>query len=120
MMNGLVMYAYFKGCDPIFNGELKKPDQLAPYLVLKIFREYPGMTGLFVSAVYSGTLRWVQTNLIYLLTQLMILGRKNQILNKGIKISIRVGYIDIQLHAYKFTQCQNLLPLIILAHFHPE
>ncbi|XP_076825675.1 sodium-coupled monocarboxylate transporter 2-like isoform X1 [Clavelina lepadiformis] len=56
MMNGLVMYAYFKGCDPIFNGELKKPDQLAPYLVLKIFREYPGMTGLFVSAVYSGTL----------------------------------------------------------------
>lgn len=57
LCNGLVMYAYFKGCDPLRSGKVFKADQLAPYLATLIFREMSGFTGIFVAAAYSGTLR---------------------------------------------------------------
>ena len=57
--NGLAMYAYYETCDPFMQGRLKKIDQLIPNLVVEIFQDFPGMAGLFVSAVYCGTLRWV-------------------------------------------------------------
>jgi len=52
------MYAYFEGCDPIQAGLIQRPDQMIPLLVAKVFRDTPGMAGLFVSAAVSGTLRY--------------------------------------------------------------
>jgi len=60
-MNGLGMYAYFEGCDPLLSGEFKDRNQYVPYLVMKLFRDFPGMTGLFVSAAYSGMLSTVSS-----------------------------------------------------------
>jgi len=60
-MNGLGMYAYFEGCDPLLSGKFTDRNQYVPYLVLKLFREFPGMTGLFVSAAYSGMLSTVSS-----------------------------------------------------------
>jgi len=57
LSNGFVMYAYFRGCDPILTKAVTKPDQLAPYLSTLIFRDLPGLSGIFVAAAYSGTLR---------------------------------------------------------------
>jgi len=57
-MTGLIMYAYFEGCDPIQAGVIERPDQMIPLLVIKVFQEVPGMAGLFVSAVVSGALRY--------------------------------------------------------------
>jgi len=54
---GCAMYAYFEGCDPLKKGVIKKPDQLMALLVVSVFKEVPGMAGLFVSAAFSGTLR---------------------------------------------------------------
>ena len=58
VVTGLTMYAYFEGCDPIQAGTIQRPDQMIPLLVAKVFQDMPGMTGLFVSAAVSGTLRY--------------------------------------------------------------
>lgn len=55
--NGLALYAYFEDCDPLLNGELEKVEQSLPYLALKVFQGIPGMTGIFISSVFSATLR---------------------------------------------------------------
>lgn len=55
--NGLVMYAYFEGCDPVKSGSLARLDQGLPYIALEVFQTMPGMTGFFIAAIYSGTLR---------------------------------------------------------------
>ena len=55
--------SYYSGCDPVLNKELHRHDALVPLLVTKIFREVPGMTGVFISAAYSATLSTVSTGL---------------------------------------------------------
>ena len=52
------MYAYFEGCDPLKAGQISKPDQMIPLLVIKVFQTVPGMAGVFASAVISGALRY--------------------------------------------------------------
>nr|XP_039254641.1 sodium-coupled monocarboxylate transporter 1-like [Styela clava] len=59
--NGLVMYAFFEGCDPHKAGIVEKVDQIIPRLALQIFQHAPGMAGLFVSAAYCGTLSSVSS-----------------------------------------------------------
>ena len=54
---GCLMYVYFEGCDPYESGRILQQDQAIPFLVLKVFKDYPGVAGLFVSAAYSGMLR---------------------------------------------------------------
>lgn len=55
--NGLVMYAYYEGCDPFGAGYVIKKDQLTPRFAVEVFQPLPGLAGLFVAAAYSGTLR---------------------------------------------------------------
>uniref|UniRef100_A0A673W4Z2 Solute carrier family 5 member 8 n=1 Tax=Salmo trutta TaxID=8032 RepID=A0A673W4Z2_SALTR len=54
---GLCLYSVYKHCDPWTAGMVSAPDQLMPYMVMDILRDYPGLPGLFVAAAYSGTLR---------------------------------------------------------------
>ena len=57
MMAGIPMFSYFKGCDPVKSGEIDIPDQLVPLMVVKLFKNFPGFAGIFVSSIYSGMLR---------------------------------------------------------------
>lgn len=59
--NGLAMYAYYEGCDPVMAKQINKADQAMPRLALEIFQNTPGMAGLFVSAAYSGTLSTISS-----------------------------------------------------------
>jgi len=61
IMNGIPMFSYFKGCDPIKSGEIDFADQLIPLMVVKLFKNFPGFAGLFVSSVYSGMLSTVSS-----------------------------------------------------------
>jgi len=61
MMNGIPIFSYFKGCDPIKSGEIKFADQLIPLMVVKLFKNLPGFAGLFVSSIYSGMLSTVSS-----------------------------------------------------------
>ncbi|KAM8820066.1 sodium-coupled monocarboxylate transporter 1 [Eudromia elegans] len=60
---GLVLYSIYKDCDPWTSKQISAPDQLMPYLVLDIFRDFPGMPGLFVASAYSGTLSTVSSSI---------------------------------------------------------
>ncbi|KAI2665546.1 Sodium-coupled monocarboxylate transporter 1 [Labeo rohita] len=51
-----------QSCDPWTARKVSALDQLMPYLVLDILREYPGVPGLFVAAAYSGTLSTVSSS----------------------------------------------------------
>nr|XP_053635135.1 sodium-coupled monocarboxylate transporter 1-like [Cherax quadricarinatus] len=54
--SGLVAYAVYNNCDPYTSGRITKPDQLMPYLVANKLNHLPGLSGLFVAAVYGGVL----------------------------------------------------------------
>ncbi|KAL5005290.1 hypothetical protein ScPMuIL_018746 [Solemya velum] len=55
---GLVAYAFYhtKRCDPLASGRITNANQVVPYMVMDVFRDLPGMPGLFMSAVFSATL----------------------------------------------------------------
>ncbi|KAM6040328.1 sodium/iodide cotransporter [Theristicus caerulescens] len=60
---GLVMFALYKDCDPLLAGYISAPDQYMPYLVLDIFKTFPGVPGLFLACAYSGTLSTASTSI---------------------------------------------------------
>uniref|UniRef100_A0A671F2Y6 Solute carrier family 5 member 12 n=1 Tax=Rhinolophus ferrumequinum TaxID=59479 RepID=A0A671F2Y6_RHIFE len=68
VFSGLIMYAYFKNCDPWTSGIISAPDQLMPYFVMEIFATMPGLPGLFVACAFSGTLSTVAASINALAT----------------------------------------------------
>ncbi|XP_023559999.1 sodium-coupled monocarboxylate transporter 2 isoform X2 [Octodon degus] len=68
VFSGLIMYSYFKDCDPWTSGMISAPDQLMPYFVMEIFDKMPGLPGLFVACAFSGTLSTVAASINALAT----------------------------------------------------
>ncbi|XP_036115164.1 sodium-coupled monocarboxylate transporter 2 [Molossus molossus] len=68
VFSGLIMYSYFKDCDPWTLGIISAPDQLMPYFVMEIFSTMPGLPGLFVACAFSGTLSTVAASINALAT----------------------------------------------------
>ncbi|KAM9302085.1 sodium-coupled monocarboxylate transporter 2-like [Gastrophryne carolinensis] len=68
VFSGLVMYAYYEGCNPWAAGFIQAPDQMLPYFVMEIFSKMPGMPGLFVACAFSGTLSTVAASINALAT----------------------------------------------------
>ncbi|XP_078484212.1 sodium-coupled monocarboxylate transporter 1-like [Ciona intestinalis] len=60
---GAAAYAYYEHCDPLSSGQISKPDQLLPFMAVDIFNSIPGLAGLFVAALYSGTLSTVSSGI---------------------------------------------------------
>ncbi|NWR45632.1 SC5A8 protein, partial [Regulus satrapa] len=60
---GLALYSIYKDCDPWMANQVSALDQLMPYLVLDILRDFPGVPGLFVASAYSGTLSTVSSSI---------------------------------------------------------
>jgi sodium-coupled monocarboxylate transporter 8/12 len=58
---GLVLFAYYKGCDPIKLGRIQKGDQLLPLFVVDTMSDMPGLSGLFISGIFSGSLSTVSS-----------------------------------------------------------
>ncbi|XP_003781238.1 sodium-coupled monocarboxylate transporter 2 [Otolemur garnettii] len=68
VFSGLIMYTYFRDCDPWTSGIISAPDQLMPYFVMEIFSTMPGLPGLFVACAFSGTLSTVAASINALAT----------------------------------------------------
>ncbi|XP_064423137.1 sodium-coupled monocarboxylate transporter 2 [Latimeria chalumnae] len=68
VFSGLVMYAYYKNCDPWTAGFVSAPDQVMPYFVMDILGDLPGLPGLFVACAFSGTLSTVAASINALAT----------------------------------------------------
>ncbi|CBY18739.1 unnamed protein product [Oikopleura dioica] len=62
-MIGMASISYFRGCDPVKSGKITRIDAIVPFLVQEIFKEIPGMTGVFISSAYSATLSTISTAL---------------------------------------------------------
>uniref|UniRef100_A0A3P8W6G1 Solute carrier family 5 member 8 n=1 Tax=Cynoglossus semilaevis TaxID=244447 RepID=A0A3P8W6G1_CYNSE len=60
---GLCLYSVYRSCDPWTAGLVSAPDQLMPYLVMDILKDFPGLPGLFVAAAYSGSLSTVSSSI---------------------------------------------------------
>ncbi|XP_030374110.1 sodium-coupled monocarboxylate transporter 1 [Scaptodrosophila lebanonensis] len=59
--NGLLIYATYQNCDPLTTKLAKARDQLLPLFVMDTLGELPGMTGLFISGVFSAALSSLST-----------------------------------------------------------
>lgn len=57
VLSGIVVYAKYHNCDPVKLGIIERHDQLIPYFVMDTLSKYPGVAGLFVACVFSGSLR---------------------------------------------------------------
>lgn len=60
---GLCMYAIFAKCDPFSTKQVSRNDQLVPYFVMKISKDIPGLSGLFISGVFCAALSTLSANL---------------------------------------------------------
>ncbi|KAK9502352.1 hypothetical protein O3M35_011142 [Rhynocoris fuscipes] len=59
--SGLIIYAYYKDCDPIMTKAVSKPGQILPYYALDIAGKYPGFNGIFLSGVIGTALSSLST-----------------------------------------------------------
>ncbi|XP_046556453.1 sodium-coupled monocarboxylate transporter 2-like isoform X2 [Haliotis rubra] len=55
---GVLAYSYFAatGCDPFKAGILTNRNQLMPFVVLELFKDLPGMPGLYLATIFSAAL----------------------------------------------------------------
>uniref|UniRef100_A0A1B6D5H5 Sodium/solute symporter n=1 Tax=Clastoptera arizonana TaxID=38151 RepID=A0A1B6D5H5_9HEMI len=60
---GLLTYTEFHDCDPVATGTVRKSAQLLPFYVIKTAKNYPGITGLFISGVVSAALSTMSAGL---------------------------------------------------------
>lgn len=60
---GLVVYAQYHNCDPMTSGRIANSDQLLPLYVVETMGMVPGLSGLFVSGIFSGSLSTVSSAL---------------------------------------------------------
>jgi len=67
--NGTILYAYYADCDPVTLHTLdptqgvSASDQLIPYFTLDIFSDFPGMNGIIMSCIFSGSLSTVSSTI---------------------------------------------------------
>ena len=60
---GMVLYATYSTCDPITASQVRTKDQVLPLLVLHVAGDIPGLPGLFMAGVFSGSLSSVSSGL---------------------------------------------------------
>ncbi|KAG8227162.1 hypothetical protein J437_LFUL001706 [Ladona fulva] len=60
---GLAIYSRFYKCDPVAEKKISSPDQLMPLFVVETMGLIPGLSGLFVAGLFSGSLSTVSSAL---------------------------------------------------------
>lgn len=58
---GLVLYYYYRKCDPFLAGRITKRDQIMAIYVIDALSHIPGIAGLFVSGIFSASLSTVSS-----------------------------------------------------------
>ncbi|EEC01087.1 sodium/solute symporter, putative, partial [Ixodes scapularis] len=50
---GMLLIYWFRDCDPLLSGSIKKLEQILPFYVKEHFADFPGFSGLFLAGVVS-------------------------------------------------------------------
>lgn len=58
---GLCIFYYYRDCDPISSGQISKGDQLLPLFIVERMSSMPGLPGLAVAGIFSGSLSTVSS-----------------------------------------------------------
>lgn len=58
---GLTVFAYYSDCDPVKEGRISQGDQILPLFVVDTMSSIPGLSGLFVAGIFSGSLSTVSS-----------------------------------------------------------
>ncbi|GAU89243.1 hypothetical protein RvY_01815 [Ramazzottius varieornatus] len=58
---GLAFYGYFRYCDPLWQGLISFPDQILPLFTMETLGHLPGLPGLVVIGVFSGSLSTISS-----------------------------------------------------------
>ncbi|XP_067672704.1 sodium-dependent multivitamin transporter-like [Haliotis asinina] len=54
---GVIMFAFYKDCHPVgFNDLISRTDQILPLYIMDILGHLPGVPGIFISCIFSGSL----------------------------------------------------------------
>ncbi|CAK9812757.1 Putative sodium-dependent multivitamin transporter [Anthophora plagiata] len=61
--SGLVLYAIYRDCDPLTSGKISSIDKIMPYFAAERMSQVPGVTGLFISGVFSASLSTISAML---------------------------------------------------------
>ncbi|XP_017772840.1 PREDICTED: sodium-coupled monocarboxylate transporter 1-like [Nicrophorus vespilloides] len=56
VLTGLIMYAKYADCDPFTARKIVQHDQILPYYVMDVASSIPGLSGLFLSGIFSAAL----------------------------------------------------------------
>ena len=60
---GVVLYAYYANCDPLTAKYVSEPDQIFPYFVMEVLSNKPGLPGVFLACIFSGSLSTISSGL---------------------------------------------------------
>ncbi len=60
---GVILYAYYAGCDPYTAGRIQNVDQIVPYFIMDALGHKKGIPGLFLACVFSGSLSTISSGL---------------------------------------------------------
>jgi len=58
---GLCILYQYRECDPLVSGRIRSPDQLLPLYIVERMSEMPGLPGLAVAGIFSGSLSTVSS-----------------------------------------------------------
>uniref|UniRef100_A0A0B7BIN6 Sodium-coupled monocarboxylate transporter 1 n=1 Tax=Arion vulgaris TaxID=1028688 RepID=A0A0B7BIN6_9EUPU len=98
-LSGIVLFAYYadRDCDPLGSKLVKNSNQLIPYFVMEVLG-FPGVPGLFIACLFSGSLSTVSSalNALAAITWEDVLK----------------PYLDKGLSEYKKTVCTKLLVVL--------
>ncbi|XP_059471470.1 sodium-coupled monocarboxylate transporter 2-like [Neocloeon triangulifer] len=61
--SGLVIYAKYHDCDPVYTKAIRKVDQILPFTVMDLSNSVPGFPGIFIAGVFSAALSSMSTML---------------------------------------------------------
>ncbi|UJR14173.1 hypothetical protein I4U23_001168 [Adineta vaga] len=62
-MIGIILYAYYADCDPYKAGYVTDIDQIFPYFVMEVLSDKPGLPGVFLACIFSGSLSTISSGL---------------------------------------------------------
>ncbi|CAL1268855.1 unnamed protein product [Larinioides sclopetarius] len=122
-LHGIILYAVYFLCDPILNSNetgLTKYDQIVPYFLVSKFHSIPGLTGLSVAGIFSGSLTTISSILNSLATVTVVdfihpifqslqrNEKKSLLLAKGLSLTYGVICICITLSLTKINSLVHI------------
>lgn len=60
---GIILYTYYADCDPYSAGYVSDIDQIFPYFVMNVLSDKPGLPGVFLACIFSGSLSTISSGL---------------------------------------------------------